>query len=135
MTLKTLVTGVAAAAMVGAAAAGVTSIASSTVSASPAVQPVVWDIPMPQQPAPGVPATENDLRATLEGLANSSGSFSGAKAYLVEGRVGRIEGLTADRAYKNAVADGYFPLGFSFGPINSDGTTATTTVTATPQVG
>ncbi len=56
MTLKTLVTGVAAAAVVGAAAAGVTSIASRASSATPAVQPVVLDIPMPQAPAPDLQA-------------------------------------------------------------------------------
>ena len=73
MTLKTLVTGVAAAALVGGAAAGVTSIASPTVSSAPAVQPVVWDIPMPQAPAPELQAP---LLQTLQALAGG-GSFSG----------------------------------------------------------
>ena len=50
MILKTLVTGFAAAAVIGGAAAGVTSVASGTIAASPAVQPVVWDIPMPAAP-------------------------------------------------------------------------------------
>ena len=65
MTLKSLVTGVAAAALVGGAAAGVTSIASGTISAAPAVQPVVFDIPMPQQPAPDLQAP---LLQTLQAL-------------------------------------------------------------------
>jgi hypothetical protein len=56
VTLKTLVTGMAAVAVVGGAAAGVTSIASPALSPAPAVQPVVWDVPMPQAPAPDLQA-------------------------------------------------------------------------------
>ena len=90
MTLKTLVTGfvtgTAGAAMVVAAAAGVTSIASGAVPAAPAVQPVVFGSPLPQTPgvplpqAPGVPATDGDLYATLNVLAES---LSGDDATLI----------------------------------------------------
>lgn len=128
MTLKTLVTGVAAAAVVGGAAAGVTSLASPIMSASPAVAPVVWDIPMPQQTDPG--ALQGPLMATLNGLAGG-GSFRGAKEAYIEGGIGRIEGITADRAYSNAAAKGVFPLSFGLGPIQQNGPTATTSVTAT----
>jgi hypothetical protein len=125
VTLKTLVTGAAAAVVVGGAAAGVTSIASP--AATPAVQPVVWDIPMPLQ-------TEQDLQgpliATLNGLAGG-GSFRGAKEAYIEGGIGRIEGITADRAYNNAAAKGVFPLSFGLGPVQQNGVTATTNVTAT----
>ena len=67
MTLKTLVTGVAAVAAVGGAAVGVTSLASSTITAAPAVQPVVWDIPMPLAP-------EDDLVGPLTQTVNTLGS-------------------------------------------------------------
>ena len=72
MTLKSLVTGVAAAALVGGAAAGVTSIASPAGSSAPAVQPVVWDVPMPQAPAPDL---QSPLLQTLQALA-AGGSFA-----------------------------------------------------------
>ncbi|HEX2213290.1 MAG TPA: hypothetical protein VHH12_07545 [Mycobacterium sp.] len=127
MTLKSLVTGVAAAAVVGGAAAGVTSIASPIMSANPAVTPVVWDTPMPQTPAPDL---QGPLVTTLNGLAGG-GSFRGAKEAYIEGGIGRIEGLTADRAYNNAAAKGVFPLSFTLGPIDLVGPTATTNVTAT----
>ena len=90
MTLKLLATGVAAAAVIGGAAAGVTSVASSTPVASPAVQPVVFGAPLPQTPAPEL---QSQLVATLDAL-QSGGSFSGAKASYIEGGLGRIEGIT-----------------------------------------
>ena len=127
MTLKSLVTGVAAAALVGGAAAGVTSIASGTISAAPAVQPVVFDIPLPLAPAPEL---EGQLQATLTGLAGG-GSFGGGKSAYVQGGVGRIEAITADRAYNNAAARGVFPLSFFIANINQNGGTATADVTAT----
>jgi hypothetical protein len=107
VTLKSLVTGVAAAALVGGAAAGVTSIASGTVSAAPAVEPVVFDVPMPLQPE-----LQQPLVTTLNALAGG-GSFGGAKKAYIQGGVGRIEAVTADRAYANAAAKGVFPLSFN----------------------
>jgi hypothetical protein len=107
VTLKSLVTGVAAAALVGGAAAGVTSIASGTISAAPAVQPVVFGIPMPLQPA-----LQQPLVTTLNALAGG-GSFGGAKEAYIQGGVGRIVAVTADRAYSNAAAKGVFPLSFT----------------------
>ena len=130
MTLKTLVTGVAAVAAVGGAAAGVTSIASDETSPSPAVQPVVWDVPMPQAPAPDLKAP---LLQTLQALA-SGGSFAG-KASFIQGGIGRVEGIAADRAYNNAAAEGKFPLTFNIDNINLDGGMATADVTATSALG
>jgi hypothetical protein len=124
--LKTLVTGVAAAAVIGGAAAGVSSIASPAAPSAPAIKPVVWDIPMPQTPADHL---QGPLMSTLNGLAQG-GSFRGAKQAYIEGGIGRIEGLTADRAYNNAAAKGIFPLNFTLGPIDQVGATATTNVTA-----
>lgn len=135
MILKTLVTGVAAAAVVAAAAGGVTSIASSSSSGAPstiaAIQPVVMGIPMPQAPAPDLQAP---LMQTLNGLAGG-GSFSGAKGTYIEGGLGRIEGIAADREYSKAAAKGYFPLTFVVADIDSDGATATANVTATANTG
>jgi hypothetical protein len=129
VTLKTLVTGVAAAAVVCGAAAGVTSIASPSLSTSPGVAPVVWDIPLPQAPAPEL---SGPLMTTLNALAGP-GSFSpsGNKSAFIQGGTGRIEGITADRAYNNAARDGKFPLTFNLENIDQNGGSATATVTAT----
>ena len=136
MTLKTLVTGVvtgtAAAALVGAAAAGVTSLASAALVSAPAVQPVVFDVPL--QPAPAPPSV-GELQALLDGLANPNVPFA-SKGYLVQGGVGAVESRTADRLVKNAVQKGYFPLTLSVGQplLNPDGS-ATAPVTASgPQL-
>ncbi|MGB3480806.1 MAG: hypothetical protein WBB07_01150 [Mycobacterium sp.] len=131
MNLKSLATGVVTAAgavaIVGAAAAGVTSIASVTTATSPAIQPVSWDIPMPAAPAPELQAP---LTQTLAALAGG-GSFSGAKSTYIEGGIGRIEAITADRAYTNAAAKGLFPLTFDIAGIDVNGPVATANVTAT----
>ncbi|BDX31757.1 hypothetical protein TUM20985_23040 [Mycobacterium antarcticum] len=135
MILKTLVTGVAAAAVVAGAAGGVTSIASSmgsgASSTTAAVQPVVKGIPLPQAPAPDLQAP---LLQTLNGLAGG-GSFSGSKGSYIEGGLGRIEGIAADREYGKAAAKGYFPLNFAVADIDANGPTATANVTATANTG
>ena len=133
MTLKSLVTGVAAAALVGGAAAGVTSIASGTISAAPTVQPVVFDIPLPQAPAPDL---QDALLTTLATLAGP-GSFgpNGNKTAFIQGGTGRIEGITADKAYNDAAAEGKFPLSFRVEAIDQVGNTATANVTATAATG
>jgi hypothetical protein len=130
VTLKTLVTGVAAAALVAGTAAGVTSVASTAVSPAPAVQPVVWDIPMPQAPAPDL---QGPLLQTLQALAGG-GSFAGKASY-IQGGIGRIEGIAADRAYNKAAADGKFPLTFGLANINQEGGVANADVTATSALG
>lgn len=121
-----------AAAVVGAAAAGVTSIASTTVAA-PQVQPVVFGVPMPQRPAPEL---QGALVQTLNGLA-AGGSFAGPKSAYVQGGVGRTQALFADRAYNNAAAKGYFPLSFTLDGIDvdDDNGVATANVTATARNG
>lgn len=129
MTLKALVTGVAAAAVVAAGAAGVTSIASNTV-ASPAVAPVVFGVPVPQVPAPDL---AGPLTQTLQALAGP-GSFRG-KAPFIQGGIGKIEAVGADRAYQNAAAQGKFPLSFSVANVDQNGGVATADVTATAATG
>jgi hypothetical protein len=126
VTLKSLVTGVAAAALVGGAAAGVTSIASPAGSQAPAVQPVVWDIPMPQAPAPDLQAP---LLQTLQALG--APGLSASKAPFIQGGIGRIEGRVADTKLREAQADGKFPLSFTLANIDQNGDIVTADVTAT----
>ncbi|MGE2713796.1 hypothetical protein ACQI4L_07055 [Mycolicibacterium litorale] len=126
MTLKTLVTGVAAAAVVAGGAAGVTSIASTPIATA---APVV-SAPMPQVPAPDL---AGPLTQTLQALAGP-GSFRG-KAPFIQGGIGRIEAVGADRAYQNAAAQGKFPLSFSIANVDQNGGVATADVTATAATG
>ena len=130
MTLKTLVTGVAAAALVGGAAAGVTSVASPVVSPAPAVQPVVWDIPMPQTPAPDL---QTPLLQTLQALG--APGLSANKAPYIQGGIGRIEGRVADTKLREAQAEGKFPLSFAVANIDQNGAVVTADVTATAATG
>ena len=129
MTLKTLVTGVAAVAAVGGAAAGVTSIASSTITAAPAVQPVVWDLPMPAAPAPDL---VGPLTQTVNTLG-SGGSFAGKSAY-IQG-LGRFTGKGVELKYNDAVAKGYLPLTATVADPDLNGNMATANVTATLSTG
>ena len=130
MTLKTLVTGVAAAALVAGTAAGVTSVASTAVSPAPAVQPVVWDIPMPQTPAPEL---EGQLLQTLQALG--APGLSASKAPFIQGGIGRIEGRVADSKLREAQAEGKFPLSFTVANIDQNGPAVTADVTATAATG
>jgi hypothetical protein len=130
VTLKSLVTGVAAAALVGGAAAGVTSIASGTISAAPAVQPVVFDIPLPQQPPADM---QGPLLQTLQALG--APGLSASKAPYIEGGIGRIEGRVADTKLREAQAAGKFPLSFTLKNIQPSGAGFTADVTATAATG
>jgi hypothetical protein len=127
--LKYLTTGIAAAALVGGAAAGVTSVAPVPATTS-AVAPVVFGVPLPLDPAADVPTTDQ-LNGLLSGLADPNVPFR-SKAGLVEGGVGIIEGRTADSLMKNAAAKGQLPLSFQVANVVPSGPgTATATVTAT----
>ena len=134
MTPKTLVTGfitaASAFAVVGGAAAGVTSIASSGMSTTPAIQPVVFGAPLPATPAPEL---ASPLVQTLQALAGP-GSFRG-KAPYIQGGIGRVESIAADRAYNRAAADGKFPLTFDVTNIDNQGPVAYADVTATSALG
>lgn len=124
MTLKTLATGVAAVAVVGAAAAGVTSIASGApVVSTPAVQPVVFDIPMPLD---NQSALDLELQGVLNTLVAPGVSFRApSKINRIEGGVGMIEGRTADR-----LLESYLPLSLMVTDAVQNGNTATANVTA-----
>ncbi|WP_326546374.1 hypothetical protein QGN32_22490 [Mycolicibacterium sp. ND9-15] len=135
MTLKALVsglmTGAAAVAVVGGAAAGVTStVLDSAAPATVTVAPVVWDIPMPQAPAPDL---EGPLLQTLQALG--TGGTSAGKAAYVQGGIGRVEGRIADTKLREAAAEGKFPLTFSLANIDQNGPVVSADVTATAPTG
>ncbi len=113
MTVKSLTTGVAAVAAIGAAAAGVTCIASVT-AALPQVQPVVFSAPLPLDPVvPGaVVPTPDQLISVLNSLQDPSVPFA-SKSNLVEGGVGGAEGHFADKKLRQAAASGSLPLTFN----------------------
>lgn len=119
MTLKSLAKGVAtvagAAAVAGAVTVGVTSASWGVTTTSPQVQPVVFGVPMPLDPAADVPSPDQ-LYSVLNGLANPGVPFH-SKGYLVEGGIGIIEGRTADAMMRNASAKGLLPLSFRVGDI------------------
>ena len=113
MTVKSLATGVAAVAAIGAAAAGVTCIASAT-AAKPAVAPVVFTAPVPLDPvAVGADVPSSDvLVGLLNNLQDPSVPFA-SKSNLVEGGVGGVEGHYADKKLQQAAARGSLPLAFN----------------------
>jgi hypothetical protein len=132
VSLKSLTIGVAAAAMIGGAAVGVTSVASVAPGASPAITPVVFGAPLPlDAPLP----TAGDLTGVLNSLADPGVPFS-QKGGLVEGGVGIIEGHTADRLLANAGQKGDLPLAFQLSNIApaGPGAVTATVVASGPQL-
>lgn len=116
MTLKYLATGVAAAALIGAAAAGVTSIASPVAQApnptvaSPAVVLANVDGLLPMDPATDLPSADQ-LAAVVNGLGQAGVPFA-SKSWLVEGGIGFTQGKLADRYFA-----GKLPLTATIGNI------------------
>jgi hypothetical protein len=113
VTLKSLATGVAAIAAIGAAAAGVTCIASVT-AALPEVQSVVFSAPLPLDPVvPGADVpTPDQLATVLNMLQDPSVSFAN-KGYLIEGGI-PVPASLADHELQKAAAKGSLPLTFNF---------------------
>lgn len=110
--VKSIAAGLTAAAAIGAAAAGVTSI----MAGGPVVyqmQPVVFGAPLPLDPAsaPDVP-TAAQLTSLLNSLADPNVSFAN-KGSLVEGGIGGSEARIADHKLKKAAEHGDLPLSFS----------------------
>ena len=131
MTLKSLATGVAAIAAIGAAAAGVTCIASVT-AALPEVQSVVFSAPLPLDPVvPGADLpTPDQLATVLNMLQDPSVSFAN-KGYLIEGGI-PVPASLADHELQKAAAKGSLPLTFNFTSITPAGPgVAAATLTAT----
>lgn len=127
MSVKSLATGVAAVAAIGAAAAGVTCIASVT-GASPQVQPVVFGVPLPTEPVVDLP-TPDQLVTVLNTLQDPSVSFAN-KGYLVEGGIPVPIGI-ADHELQKAASKGSLPLTFNISNIVPAGPgAATATITA-----
>ena len=120
MTLKSLATGVAAVAAIGAAAAGVTCIASVT-AALPEVQSVVFSAPLPLDPVvPGADVpTPDQLATVLNTLQDPSVSFA-SKGYLIEGGI-PVPPSLADHELQKAAAKGSLPLTFNFTSITPSG--------------
>jgi hypothetical protein len=120
VTLKSLATGVAAVAAIGAAAAGVTCIASVT-AALPEVQSVVFSAPLPLDPVvPGADVpTPDQLATVLNTLQDPSVSFAN-KGYLIEGGV-PVPASLADHELQKAAAKGSLPLTFNFTSITPAG--------------
>jgi hypothetical protein len=85
---------------------------------------------MPQAPAPDL---QSPLLQTLQALAGG-GSFIGKASY-IQGGIGRIESIAADRAYNKAAAEGKFPLTFNVADIDQEGGVANADVTATSALG
>jgi hypothetical protein len=112
VSVKSLATGFAAVAAIGAAAAGVTCIASVT-GASPQVQPVVFGVPLPQDPivAGADLPTPDQLATVLNTLQDPSVSFAN-KGYLVEGGI-PFPASIADHELQKAAAKGSVPLTFN----------------------
>ncbi|RDH79433.1 hypothetical protein DVS77_07785 [Mycolicibacterium moriokaense] len=111
--MKSLVTGVAAAAVVGGAAMGVTSIASPAIAfADDCVDAGTLQGVLDTLVAPGV------------------GFNSPAKANLVEGGVGIVKGRLADGALKNAYAEGTLPTTITVAEPTCSGNAATSVVSA-----
>lgn len=103
--VKSIAAGLTAAAAIGAAAAGVTSI----MAGGPVVyqmQPVVFGAPLPLDP------TAAQLTSLLNSLADPNVSFAN-KGSLVEGGIGGTEARIADHKLKKAAEHGDLPLSFS----------------------
>jgi hypothetical protein len=139
VTVKSLATGMAAVAAIGAAAAGVTCIASVT-AVSPRVQPVVFGAPSPasgRYPHPQDPVapvgvdlpTANQLATVLNALQDPSVSFA-QKGDLIEGGVPVPIGI-ADHELQKAASKGSLPLIFNITNITPSGPgAAMATITA-----
>ena len=121
MSLKSLTTGIAAAATVGAAALGVISLASAT--------EVVLGATLPQASADNLPST-GELTSILTQLADPNLGFHSDKSNLVEGGIGIIEGKTADRLLQSANKNGSLPLVFNVSPPTPAGDNAVSAVVA-----
>ncbi|MBS9533103.1 hypothetical protein KIH27_05805 [Mycobacterium sp. M1] len=119
--MKSLLTGVAAAAAIGAAVAGGADRAYDT---APQVQLTVFGIPLPLDPASAVP-TADQLVGVLNGVADPHVPASN-KSGLVEGGLGPIERSVMDGRMRKGLENGKLPLTISASNIEPDGPGAAT---------
>jgi hypothetical protein len=133
--VKSLVTAVATRVVIGiatAASMAVTSIASVASVASvaglgpaaPPIHAVVFDAPLPLDPAADVP-TNDQLLGLLNALVDPGVPFA-SKSYLVEGGISPVEARVADGRMKKAVGRGEVPLTLSVANIRPAGPTSAT---------
>jgi hypothetical protein len=118
-TAKSIATGVAAIAAIGAAAAGVTSTAIPAGPTASQVQLSAVGAPLPQDPAPApAPApgaaipSADQLTDLLNNLADPSTPFAN-KSNLVEGGISPTEAHLADHEFNKAAKNGDLPLAFN----------------------
>jgi hypothetical protein len=118
-TAKSIATGVAAIAAIGAAAAGLTSTATPAGPTASQVQLSAVGAPLPQDPAPApAPApgaaipTADQLTDLLNNLADPSTPFAN-KSNLVEGGISPTEAHLADHEFNKAAKNGDLPLAFN----------------------
>ncbi|MGV0633092.1 hypothetical protein ABQE69_05235 [Mycolicibacillus trivialis] len=109
MTVKSLATGAAAVAALGAAALGVTGVIGT--APAPQVQLTTLGAPLPLEPAEALP-TADQLTGVLTSLADPAVPFA-SKGNLIEGGIGGVEGTVADRKLQKAARKGQLPLSFS----------------------
>lgn len=114
-TVRTLTISAAALACIGVAAVGVSSGACDL---APEVRLAAVGAPLPQDPAPPVPApgqqlpTADQLTGLLTNLADPGVSYR-TKEGLVEGGIGSGEGHVVDHELRKAYRNGELPLSFA----------------------
>jgi hypothetical protein len=143
MTVKLLATGAAAVTVIGAAAAGVTTLASSGTAVSQ-VRPVVLSAPLDPPPPPPPPAPppppplgapplpSPDQLANLCNQVTDPGVSYQTKFGLVENGISDDEGHVADHDLRKAYRDGDFPEQFNvtnIQPISPNAVTADVAIT------
>lgn len=133
MTLKSLTTGVAAVAALGAAALGVTS--AIAIAPAPRVQLINIGAPLPLDPVVAALPTADQVVGLLNSLADPAVPFA-SKSYLIEGGIGGAESAVADHKLRKAARKGQLPLSFSVAnvaPAGPDAASADVTVSG-PQM-
>lgn len=123
MRTKSLMAGVAAVAAVAAAAAGAAPGGYGAPSGR-GVQLAVFGVPMPLDPAAGVP-TADQLVGVIGGIADPHVPASDKSGY-VEGGLGMIERSVMDGRMKKGLENGKLPLTLSASNIAADGPGAAT---------
>ncbi len=116
MTLKSLVTGAAAAALVGGAAIGVTSIASPAIAS-----------------ADECAVDAGTLQGVVDSLIAPDGDFAGPKGQLISPPLGFTTGKLANGTLRNLYAKGSLPTPVTVGPPTCAGDTATSQISAVGQ--
>jgi hypothetical protein len=128
MTVKIFAAGAAAAAIIGAAGAGVSSVGyGSFGTPGYSVQPVALSVPLPQDPAPGQPDLPNPGQlSSLCTQVTDPGVNYETKNALVENGMNPDEGRVADHDLRKAYRDGNFPEQFNVTNIQPAGPNAAT---------